>query len=102
MPAGFLLGFMRRWRTSARASARPSAEARPQRMLDPAEQELLRLITVAPSANRHFQQRDLERLIGRDAYEQRVQQLQGLLKVNRFAATLAVHGAAVEAGQLSA
>ena len=102
VPAGFLLGFMRRWRTSARASARPSAEPRPQRVFDPAEHELLRLIKVAPSANRHFQQRDLERLIGRDAYEQRVQQMQGLLKVNRFAATLAVHGAAVEAGQISA
>ena len=59
------------------------------------------LARPAPFQNRHFHQRDLERLIGPRAYEVRVQALQVLLNVNRFAACLAVHGNAVGAGEFS-
>jgi len=64
VPAGFLLGFMRRWRSSPGAAARPVMEAAPQRVLDPVEVELLEQTRAAPSANRQFHASDLCRLIG--------------------------------------
>lgn len=101
VPAGFLLGFMRKWRTSAGAAARPIAGAKLKRMLDPDEQELHRLIAAAPSKNREFHAADLCRLIGQAAYDARVLDIVRRFTCPRFAAILAVHGKAVLAGEIS-
>jgi hypothetical protein len=101
VPAGFLLGFMRKWRTSASAGLRPIADAKPPRVLDPAEQELHRLIAAAPSKNREFHTSDLLRLIGQKAYDVRVLNVIRKFGCPRFAAILAVNGRAVIAGEIS-
>ena len=101
VPAGFMLGFMRRWRTSPDGTARPTRDRLIQRVLEPAELELLNLIKAAPSANRHFHASELCRLIGQAAYEARIFDLIRLFGCPRFTATLAVHGRAVMAGEIS-
>ena len=101
VPAGFLLGFMRKWRTSAGAATRPVAVAQPQRGIDPAEQELHRLIAAAPSRNREFHASDLRRIIGQAAYDERVLSVVTQFGCTRFTATLAVHGRAVRAREIS-
>ncbi|MEY3307115.1 MAG: hypothetical protein RLZZ413_1153 [Pseudomonadota bacterium] len=101
VPAGFLLGFMRKWRTSAGAATKPVADAQPQRGIDPAEQEQHRLIAAAPSKNREFHASDLRRLIGQAAYDARVLDLMRQFGSPRFAAILAAHGQAVMAGEIA-
>ncbi|MBU9700114.1 hypothetical protein GU927_019935 [Rhodobacteraceae bacterium HSP-20] len=101
VPAGFLLGFMRKWRTSSGAGAMPISDAKPQRVLGLAEQELHRLIAAAPSKNREFHASDLCRLIGQAAYDGRVLDMVRQLGCPRFAAVLAVHGRAVMKGEIS-
>lgn len=101
VPAGFLLGFMRRWRTSPSATASQDAVVRPEHLLDPAEAELGCLIKAAPSKNREFHASDLCRLIGQPAYDGRVLDVVRQFRCPRFAATLAVHGRAVIAGEIS-
>ena len=101
VPAGFLLGFMRKWRSSAGAESRPIADVKVQRVLDPAEQELHRLIAAAPSKNREFHALDLCRLIGQAAYDARVLDVARQFGCLRFAATLAVHGQAVMTGEIA-
>lgn len=101
VPAGFLLGFMRRWRTSAGAAARPIADVKPQRVLEPAEQELHRLIAAAPNKNREFHASDLRRLIGQAAYDARVHDVVRKFGCPRYAANLAVHGQAVMAREIA-
>lgn len=100
VPAGFLLGFMRKWRSSAGAGAKPIADAKTQRVLDPAKQELHRLITAAPSKNRQFHASDLCKLIGQAAYDARVVNLVRQFGCPKFATILAVHGRAVLAGEI--
>ena len=99
VPAGFLLGFMRKWR-KAPGTQEPQQRCA-EKSLTSGEEQALVLARPAPFQNRYFHQRDLERLIGPHAYEIRVQALQSLLKVSRFAACLAVHGKAVGAGEIS-
>ena len=102
VPAGFLLGFMRRWRSSLRQAAKTSAsEGAPQRSVDPKEQELRALIQAAPSSNRQFHASDLCHLIGQAAYEARVSDVIRQFGCPKFSATLAVHGRAVLAGEIS-
>ncbi|MBA3911923.1 MAG: hypothetical protein C0524_19100 [Rhodobacter sp.] len=101
VPAGFLLGFMRKWRTSPDAAVKPTANATPMCALMPDELELRRLIAAAPSANRQFHASDLCRLIGQAAYDARVSDVVRHFGCPRFAATLAVHGRAVLAGEIS-
>ncbi len=73
VPAGFLLGFMRRWRTSAGTVSRPEAASTPaKRAPDPRERELHDQIKAAPSGNRQFHASDLCRLIGQAAYDARI------------------------------
>jgi hypothetical protein len=102
VPAGFLLGFMRKWRSSSSAAVRPIASAKPQRVLDPTEKELHRLIAAAPSKNREFHASDLSQLIGHAAYVARVRDVAWQFGCPRFAAILAVHGSAVMAREISA
>ncbi|SIS91012.1 hypothetical protein [Phaeovulum vinaykumarii] len=100
VPAGFLLGFMRRWRTSLGPAPLPEAPSRPPRVLEPKEQELLDRIKAAPTSNREFHASDLCRLIGEAAYEARILQVIRDFGCPRFSASLAVHGQAVLAGEI--
>jgi hypothetical protein len=70
-------------------------------MLDPAKQELHRLIAAAPSKNREFHASDLRQRIGQAAYDARVLDVVRQFDCPRFTATLAVHGTAVSAREIS-
>jgi len=100
VPAGYLLGFMRRWRTSPGTVRQPSAAPTSDRAPDPRERELHDQIKAAPSGNRQFHASDLCRLIGQAAYEARVLDVVRQFGCPRFTATLAVHGRAVMAGEI--
>lgn len=101
VPAGFLLGFMRRWRTSPVAAVTPDVHAVPKSPLTKKDLELHRLIAAAPSNNWQFHASDLCRLIGQAAYDARVLDVVRRFGCPRFAAVLAVHGKAVLAGEIS-
>ncbi len=101
MPAGFLLGFMRRWRTSPDASARPDVDAAEKRAATPKDQELQRLISAAPSKNWQFYASDLIRAVGQAGYDKRVIDLMQKFGCPRFATILAAHGQAVLIGEIA-
>ncbi|MCC1482933.1 hypothetical protein J1C52_14965, partial [Roseibaca sp. Y0-43] len=101
VPAGYLLGFMRRWRTSPGSVSRPVEAPTQQQGTDPRERELHAQIKAAPSGNRQFHASDLCRLIGQAAYDARVVDVIRQFGCPRFTATLAVHGRAVMAGEIS-
>lgn len=101
VPAGFLLGFMRRWRTSPGTVSRPEAPPTSERALDPREWELHDQIKAAPSGNRQFHASDLCQLIGQAAYDARILDVIRQFGCPRFTATLAVHGRAVMAGEIA-
>ncbi len=101
VPAGYLLGFMRRWRTSPGSVSRPAEAPTPQQAADPRERELHAQIKAAPSGNRQFHASDLCRLIGQAAYDARVVDVIRKFGCPRFTATLAVHGRAVIAGEIA-
>lgn len=101
VPAGFLLGFMRRWRTSPGTLSRPEAAPTSEQAPDPRERELHDQIKAAPSGNRQFHASDLCRLIGHAAYDARVLDVVRQFGCPRFTATLAVHGRAVLAGEIA-
>jgi hypothetical protein len=101
VPAGYLLGFMRKWRASSpKLAPRTTARSEPARKEDPRMQELHDQIRAAPSANRQFHASDLCRLIGQTAYDARVLDVVRQFGCPRFAAILAVHGRAVTAGEI--
>ena len=101
VPAGFLLGFMRRWRTSPGTGIRPEAVPTSEQAPDLRERELHDQIKAAPSGNRQFHASDLCRLIGQAAYDARVLDVIRQFGCPRFTATLAVHGRAVMAGEIA-
>jgi hypothetical protein len=101
VPAGFLLGFMRRWRTSPGAATRPQETPACQTAQHPLERKLHEQIKAAPISNRQFHASDLCRLIGRAAYDARVLGVIRQFGCPRFTATLAVHGRAVLAGEIT-
>ena len=101
VPAGFLLGFMRRWRTSPGKESLPKAAPTPECAPDPREQELHDQIKAAPSGNRQFHASDLCRRIGQAAYDARILEVIRQFGCPRFTATLAVHGRAVMAGEIA-
>jgi hypothetical protein len=101
VPAGFLLGFMRRWRTSPGTGIRPEAAPTSEQTPDLRERELHDQIKAAPSGNRQFHASDLCRLIGQAAYDARVLDVIRQFGCPRFTATLAVHGRAVMAGEIA-
>ena len=101
VPAGFLLGFMRRWRTSPGTSSRPEAAPTSAQAPEPRERELHDQIKAAPSRNRQFHASDLCRLIGQAAYDARILDVIRQFGCPRFTATLAVHGRAVMAGEIA-
>ena len=97
VPAGYLLGFMRKWRNSGA----PSAALEPARSQSESGSKAAALIRLAPVKNWRFHERDLERFIGRKEYDARVSAMQARLGLNRFAAALAVHGEAVGRNELA-
>lgn len=101
VPAGYLLGFMRKWREDGKAAPTSAAaeETAPERVRQPIP-ELQRLIALAPIANRQFHQRDLLRQIGEVAYRTRVTEAAKRFDCGNFSAELAVHGMAVKAGEI--
>lgn len=96
VPAGYLLGFMRKWRSSG---TNPT-QREPERLLSPKEQDAADLIRLAPVTNWRFHEQDLERRIGREAYAERIRAMQARLGLNRFAAALAVHGEAARGREI--
>ena len=100
VPAGFLLGFMRRWRTSPVTESLSKAAPMPERAPDPRELELHEQIKAAPSGNRQFHASDLCRVIGQAAYEARILDVVRQFGCPRFTATIAVHGRAVMTGEI--
>ena len=101
VPAGFLLGFMRRWRALPETKVKGAVHVEPKRAATLKEQELQRLISAAPSKNWQFHASDLCRLIGKAAYDARVIRVAEQFGCARFAAILAVHGYAVIASEIS-
>lgn len=101
VPAGFLLGFMRKWRRSPSELPCQITPAAPKAPLNPHVQELLAQIKVAPSINRQFHASDLCRVIGKTAYDARVRDVIKRYACPKFTATLAVHGKAVQEGEIS-
>ena len=101
VPAGYLLGFMRRWRTSPSEPKSSGVQVKRQRMIDPTKLALQRFIKAAPITNRLFHTSDLSRLIGQADYDARVLDAVKQFGCMKFAATLAVHGRAVLAGEIS-
>ena len=102
VPAGYLLGFMRRWRTNSSCMTPTSAsEPEPLAKEDSTMQELHDQIRAAPSSNRQFHASDLCRLIGQAAYDARVLDVVRKFGCPKFAAILAVHGRAVLVGEIS-
>jgi hypothetical protein len=101
VPAGYLLGFMRRWRTTPGSVSQPPEAPTPRQAADPRQRELHDQIKAAPSGNRQFHASDLCRLIGQTAYEARILDVIQRFGCPRFTATLAVHGRAVIAGEIT-
>jgi len=82
-------------------AAQPKKAPTPQPTPDPKERELYGQIKAAPSSNRQFHASDLCRLIGHAAYNARVLDVIRQFGCQRFTATLAVHGRAVLAGEIT-
>lgn len=98
VPAGFLLGFMRKWRSDRTAKkCEPSCVGQE---IKPGDRKAMELARPAPFQNRHFHQNDLERLIGREAYDERIRVMQVRLSVTGYLAALAVHGEAVKTSEI--
>lgn len=101
VPAGFLLGFMRKWRTSpSTMPPTPSNSASALSFDDSKLRKLHEQIRAAPSSNRQFHASDLCRLIGQTAYDARVLDVVEQFGCPKFAAILAVHGRAVLSGEI--
>ena len=99
VPAGDLLGFMRKWRGSG-GEFRPEPSQETVQSAAPEASELQRLIAPAPFINRYFHESDLRRAIGSDRYEQQVADLCAKFGCSRLLAQLAAHGMAVSAGTI--
>lgn len=100
VPAGYLLGFMRKWRGSG-GEFRPETSQATPRSISPKERELQRLIAPAPVGNRYFHEAELKRSIGAEAYAARAAEIQARFGCSEFQAKLALHGAAVAAREIS-
>jgi AraC-like DNA-binding protein len=96
VPAGYLLGFMRRWRNAPKAVQQEVTVPEKAVPADPVQVELAALIRAAPVRNRQFHEADLRRAIGQEAYEARVVAAVARFRCLRFVASLAVHGRAVK------
>ena len=101
VPAGFLLGFMRKWRTRRTLDHIFQSEPIPTTPMPKQNSDLADLIRYAPTANRHFHKLDLRRKIGNPAYDLRVQHMMARFACLRFPALLAVYGEAVRTSEIA-
>lgn len=99
VPAGFLLGFMRKWRLAPGAKAQAPGPA--DAIADKKILLVQKMVRHAPPKNREFHRQDLQRLIGAPAYEGRIAAIVAKLGLGKFAAALAVHGEAVSLGEIA-
>jgi hypothetical protein len=100
VPAGYLLGFMRRWRNAPAAVQERKLAPEKAVHVDPLQAELAALIRAAPVRNRQFHEADLRRAIGQASYQARVHEVVKQFGCPRFTATLVVHGQAVLVGEI--
>lgn len=98
VPAGYLLGFMRRWRVGETISLPPLAPVACG--MSEEQRALHKIIASAPIANRQFHESDLLRLIGVEGYRLRVADMVKTYGCSEFSAKLAVHGLAVRASEI--
>lgn len=108
VPLAFLIGFLRKYPTTPPKSQsmtsrdRQAAPAtRPPSAVEAGVLALAGLARPAPFENRHWHKRDLIRRIGPAAYEERIDAVLVRYGGNRFAAELAIHGQAVQAGEIT-
>ena len=99
VPAGFLLGFMRKWQ--GKGVGHIPSGIKPVPGVCPQQKELQRLIARAPFANRHFHESDLRAKIGTNGYVQRLRDVQTTYTCGELQAKMIVHGAAVSAGEIA-
>lgn len=100
VPAGYLLGFMRKWRAKPHQATACEVRGFAGPNPTPQKREILDLIKAAPIANRHFHASGLRRAIGAAAYASRVLAVSAKYGCSTFTATLVVHGQAVMAGEI--
>lgn len=99
VPAGYLLGFMHKWRSGEREKAL-RVTLQPCPAISSQERELQQLIVQAPFVNRYFHEIDLKRAIGADRYDAQTAELQTSFGCSEFRAKLALHGLAIAAGTI--
>lgn len=100
VPAGYLLGFMRKWRAHG-VGQFPASVERDAPSISPLQRELQRLIAQAPFANRHFHERDLKRVIGEERYQAQLKEFREKYSCSEFQARLALHGKAAASSAIS-
>jgi len=93
------LGFLRVWEDRL-TKTRPKKpfHKRSEAPVAPLDQEVHYLASLAPSGNRAFHRRDLERLWGTKEYVSRVSCAAKDFSITNFMASLVVHGLAVKEG----
>ena len=108
VPLAFLLGFLRKYPTTPQKpqSLPPRDQQAASAVRSPSTVEegalaLAGMARAAPFENRHWHKRDLIRRIGEVAYNDRIEALIDTYGGTRFAAELAVHGRAVQAGEIT-
>ena len=101
MPAGYLLGFTRKWRAKPNQANPGEIRCVAGHKPTPQETEILDIIKAAPITNRHFHASDLRRVIGSAAYAARVLAISVQHGCSTFTATLVVHGQAVLEGEIT-
>lgn len=101
VPAGYLLGFMRKWRAKPNQASTSEVRDIIGPNPTPREREILDLVNAAPITNRHFHASDLRHAIGAAAYAARVLAVSAEYACSAFTATLVVHGQAVVAGEIA-
>ena len=100
VPAGYLLGFMRKWRVQGMGHTPVVVECSVPG-ISPLQQELQSLIARAPFANRHFHEIDLKRMIGEKRYHAQLAEIRERFSCSEFQARLALHGKAVASATIS-
>lgn len=93
VPAGYLQGFVRKWRTSGRSV--PTEVGQQREPFSSENRAFLALTSAASLANRHFHAADLIRKIGAESEVVRVAAVIKQFCYRRFAVALAFHGQAV-------
>jgi len=93
------LGFLRVWEDRLTRTKPSKLSNKPvEASVSPLAPEVHQLASMAPSGNRDFHRRDLERLWGTNEYLSRVISVSKDRSITKFMASLVVHGVAVRDG----